>query len=276
MTAPDLSRQVEINGEKIRVYDHPSTGVSVPSVTTVINMLAKPGIAFGGYKECGKFVAANLDTLVGLKKDPAAIIDLVRFAPTRAWEGKSVRGDIVHDWIERRIKSGGTEPRDEEIDEADYRVRGTWESFREIENEYDIEWLLSETTVWSETHGYAGTLDFVAKVQGAVVLGDAKTGAGLWPEVGLQLSALHNADYALDDHGHQFDLPKIERHAALHLRPRLGRLQPVDAVNECFDGFLGLLAALTWKVQHSGKVLAQFAPKIETRSYKVNTHEERQ
>jgi hypothetical protein len=276
MTAPDLSRQVEIAGDKIRVYDHPTSGKTVPSVTTVINFLAKPGVAFAGYRECGKFVAANLDTLNALKGDPSAIVDLVRFAPTRAWSNSAVRGDVVHDWIDRRIKSGGAEPTDEEIASAAWQVKGTWEAFKAVEAEYGIEWLHSETTVWSETHGYAGTLDFVARIGGAIVLGDSKTGKNLWPEVGMQLGALHEADYAFDDRGHQFELPKAERFAALHLRPRSGLLQPVDRVDECFEGFLGLLAVANWKVTHSQSVLGQYAPKIETRSYNISKQEEGQ
>jgi hypothetical protein len=275
VTKPDLSREVEIAGDKFRVYDHPTTGKTVPSVTTVTGMLAKPGIAYAGYRECGNFVAANLDTVVSLRKDPAAIVDLVRFAPTRVWSGSSIRGEIVHDWIDRRIKSGGIEPQDSEINDADWRVKATWEAFKAVERKYGIKWLHSEVTVWSD-RGYAGTLDFMAEIDGVIVLGDSKTGKSLYPEMGLQLAALHYADFAFDDQGNQFQLPKAEEFKLLHLRPRSGRLQPVDCIEESFDAFLGLLAVANWKVTHSQSVLGQYAPKIETKSYNVSKQEEGQ
>lgn len=276
MTKPDLRREVEIAGDRFNVYDHPTSGKTVPSVTTVTGLLEKPGVAYAGYRECGNYVAANLETICTMRKDPDAIVDLVKSAPSRAWKGAAIRGDVVHDWIDRRIKSEGEHPLPEEVESEDWRVKATFQAFLNIEQEYDIEWLESEVTVWSDKHGYAGTLDFVAKIGGAIVLGDSKTGKHLYPEVGMQLGALHNADYGFDDRGHQFELPKAERFAALHLRPRSGKLQPVDMVEESFDAFLGLLAVANWKVAHSQRVLAGYAPKIESRNYGIGKVEERQ
>lgn len=260
MTAPDLSKNTD-NG---RYYVHPSSQKEVPSITNVLGTMNKPFIAPWGYRKCGEFVADNLDTLVGLAKDKAAIIDLVKGAPYRKTAESGDRGDLVHLWIERRIKSGGTEPTDAEIlENPDQSARAMWKSFLRIEARYHPEWILSETTVWSDKYGYAGTTDWVARIGGAVTLGDTKTGNGIYPEVGMQVAAAAFADYGINENGQPFELPKFERFAALHIRPRYARLSPLTKMEENFQSFLGLLTAFQWKVNHSDSVI-QYSPKIES------------
>lgn len=260
MTAPDLSRSTSHG----RFYIHPHSHKAVPSITNVIGMKDKPGIAYWGYKQCGLFVAENLDTINALaEKDKPAVVDLVKGAPNRSTAGSSDRGDLVHLWIERRIKSGGVEPTTEEVEQnPDSSARQMWVSFLRIEARYKPEWLLSETTVWSDKYGYAGTTDWVARIGGAITLGDTKTGNNVYPEVGLQVSAAAYADYGINEDGKPFELPKFERFAVLHIRPRYARLSPLANMEENFRGFLGLRDIFEWQVEHSENVI-QYAPKIE-------------
>jgi hypothetical protein len=260
MTAPDLSK----NTDHGRFYTHPHTQKDVPSITNIIGMKDKPFIAPWGYRKIGEFVADNLETINGLAHDRAAIVDLVRGVPYRKTAESGDRGDLVHLWIERRIKSGGAEPTDAEIlENPDQSARAMWKSFLRIEARYHPEWMLSETTVWSDKYGYAGTTDWVARIGGAVTLGDTKTGNGIYPEVGMQVAAAAHADYGIDENGQPFQLPKFERFAALHIRPRYARLSPLGKMEENFQGFLGLLGVFQWQVSHSEYVI-QYAPKIES------------
>lgn len=261
MTAPDLSKQTD-NG---RFYVHPHNQKMVPSITNVIGMKSKPGIAYWGYKQCGLFVAENLDTIIELgQKDKGAVVDVVKGAPNRSTAGSSDRGDLVHLWIERRIKSGGTEPTTEEIEQnPDKTARQMWVSFLRIEARYRPEWLNAETTVWSDKYGYAGTIDWLARIGGKVTLGDTKTGNNVYPEVGMQIAAAHNADYAINEDGQPFTLEKAERFAVLHIRPRYARLSPLTNMEQNFRAFLGLRACFEWQVAYSDSVI-QYAPKIES------------
>ena len=93
-------------------------------------------------------------------------------------------------------------------------------------------------------HGYAGTADFVAKINGVVVLGDVKTGRALYPEVGLQLSALAHADFIIREDGTEVPMPPIEKMAALHVRPKTWALVYLNKTDECFDAFLA--AKTSW------------------------------
>jgi hypothetical protein len=271
MTAPDLSVQTD-NG---RFYRHPLKGNKVPSITNITNIKAKPGIAGWGYRTEAEFVADNLPAISQLK-DRGAIIDLVRQAPYRSTDQSSLTGDVVHDWIDRYIK-GEKIPDDEFaapfVTKNDKKImlstsagrtaRNMWTQFLGIEEKYPINWLMSETTVWSEKYDYAGTLDWIANIGPSTTLGDTKTGNNVYPEVGMQLAAIVNADYAIDAKGNQFQLPPIEKFAVLHLRPRGGRLHPIVNVDKAFTSFLGLRDAFEWDVTYADETV-QYAPKIES------------
>jgi hypothetical protein len=87
------------------------------------------------------------------------------------------------------------------------------------------------------------------------VLGDVKTGRNLYPEVGLQLSALANADFIIREDGSEEDIPPIDCMAALHIRPRSWNLNYVNRTEECFDAFLAAKAVMEWQRKTAPHVL---------------------
>ena len=203
-------------------------------------------------------------------KERAAIVDIVKGAPYRSSDTSADNGDVIHDWIDRHIK--GDSPSAAEIKAESYIIgdkthritpgaRAGWNHFLNFETTYKIKWLLSETTVWSEKHDYAGTLDWIAKIGNGIVLGDTKTGNGVYPEVGMQVAAIYYADYALGPSGEQFQLPRADKFAAMHVRPRGVKLHPLSEIEECYKAFLGLRACFEWDKKISDKVIG-YAPKI--------------
>lgn len=50
-----------------------------------------------------------------------------------------------------------------------------------------------ETTIFSEIHNYAGTIDFICEIEGETWIVDFKTSQYIWPEYELQLSAYRQA-----------------------------------------------------------------------------------
>jgi len=261
MTAPDMS----VRTNEGRFYRRPGSQLLVPSITNVIGMKNKPGIPYWGYKQIGMFVADNLSAINLLDGDKPAIIDLVKGAPHRATDKSSNRGDLVHDWIAQRIHSNGESPTFEDIAASgDKGAIGMWEAFLRVEETYKIRWLFAETTIWSDKYEYAGTIDWMAEVLGAVTLGDTKTGNNIYPEVAMQVAAAAEADYAFDDNGNKFQLPTPERFAALHLRPTFGRLHPLENIEEAFKAFLGLRAVFQWDTEFAEQTV-RYSPKIEVR-----------
>lgn len=266
MTSPGLSRETADG----RFYTQPSTGVcDYVSVTTVLDVKNKP-IAPWGYRKCGEFVADNLDAINLLKADKKAVVDLVRGAPYRKSEEKSQIGDQIHGLIETYIHSNGQLDAEEQaaVDSLKGTPKGMWAHFLAVVQRYHPDFRYTEVTVFSDKYKYAGTFDWLALLGPGemktrkITLGDTKTGNAVYPEVGMQLAALANADYAMGEDGEPFELPKPTKFAVLHTRPRGAKLQPVEEIDSCFKSFLALREVYDWQVNHSGSVL-RYAPKIE-------------
>lgn len=262
MTAPLLAVSTS-NG---RFYQHPRSKAQVPSITNVIGMKDKPALKWWAAKEAAKYAAANLDTLARMKTEQERI-DLIKGAPFRKTGDSSEVGNSVHDWIDGYAKNyvlngGSRDWEPEDIGSASITAKRMWNQFRYIDRYYAIDWLMSEVTVWSETHEYAGTGDWIARIGDAVVYGDTKTGNGVYPEVGMQVSAIAGADYAIDGNGEQYQLPSAERFAVLHVRPTYTKLSPLSNIDGCFKAFLGLRAVFEWHCVEAESVIG-YAPQIK-------------
>lgn len=103
--------------------------------------------------------------------------------------------------------------------------------------------VLVEQTVYSKVHGYAGTMDLLARVNGVLTLVDFKTGKGIYPESFLQSAAYQTA---LVEMGHDqpaagliVRLPKVDTDPAFEV----GDVPPVD---ELMPVFLATKALWAW------------------------------
>lgn len=178
-------------------------------VTTAINVLDKSGalipwavgLAVDFIKEHKELLDHDSDEIYALaeeesekKKNEAA--DL---------------GTLVHDWISRDIFGvSQLMPEDERV------VRGVlaWIDWKES---HDVKILHSEKAVYSLKHDYVGTLDFTANVKSCGglccgnsesgerlhVLGDIKTGNGIYESHGMQTAAYLKAEE--EETGKKFD-----------------------------------------------------------------------
>lgn len=258
MTNPVLAKSTS-NG---RFYVHPRRQSEVPSITNVIGMKDKPALKYWAAKQTAIFAAQNVEVIAGLA-DEAARIDLIKGAPFRGTEGSAHRGDIVHDWIDLYAKGKVQGVADlPGWNEADWQARSMWKQFIAFTKRYEPEWIMSEFTVWSDKHAYAGTGDWCAKIRGRVVFADTKTGNNVYPEVGLQLAAVTHADYVIAPNGDEKPIPKWDKCAVLHVRPRFTRLHPLNGIEGCFKAFLGLRDVFEWHVAESENVIG-VARKVE-------------
>ncbi len=62
-------------------------------------------------------------------------------------------------------------------------------SFLDWRNTVKLEVIAAETTVFSEIHGYAGTVDLICRIDGQPYIVDFKTSKYVWKEYELQISA---------------------------------------------------------------------------------------
>lgn len=210
---------------------------SVPSVTTIINEYAKSWLGPWMSKAAAQFTADNLDELIALPRD--AVFDVVNRASRRISESAMGKGTKVHEAVEAFI--GGDPVNVEDMD----RLPQIGAAFDFLETHVE-KVLHSEVTFFNLTYQYAGTADLVvvlktAPYKGKTALVDLKTGKRLYKEVALQLSALANGEFMVDDNLAAADMPTFDLGMAVHLTDE-GKYsaKPVKIGPEVFKAFVAL------------------------------------
>lgn len=254
MTDPALSFSTP-NG---RYYQHPTRAASVPSITNIIKMKDKPAIAGYKVRVAAEYAADNIEKLTAL--DRSERITLIKGTQYQYNEAAAI-GDTVHGWIDEYVKGNGAPARDA-LDGEPVTARRMWKQFIGFVDNYKPVFTLSEFTVWSDSHGYAGTGDLAFQLGDYLILCDTKTGKGVYDEVGFQTAALAHADFILKPDGTEEPLPRFDKLACLHIRPTYSKLIPILHAEECFHAFLGYKAGFDFQVEFGGQILA-YAPKIE-------------
>jgi hypothetical protein len=255
------------------------------------------------------YAAANIDSL--LSRSEMQGYNMLRWyhkrKPKPLEEGIDIRnyylgvlddsaelGTEVHEWAQADIDPSCTYPDATNYNELFWQMVDVWDEFK---SQHTIEPLLTETTVWNETFGYAGTFDCLWYIDGVLTLLDIKTSRSLWDDHQRQLAALKNGETVLTDvigkwkttkgktvwDGEftevEFDTSKIERYGFLHVRPddsdNNGNFIPrycefVEAtdLDLHFESFKGLLA--------SARANKEIADRVKEResSKKQNTEDQ--
>jgi len=231
-TQRDGSRTYRVRGEDLW------------SVTTIIGGgLPKPALLPWGIRTVAEF-AVTESLLRGSKsltararRDPAEAIAHLKAAPYAQRDKAAGIGTQVHAATEAYVL--GTPMPEPPSEVAPYLA-----AHRRFLDDWRPEFLMTEGTVCNWTERYAGTLDWIARLDGALVIGDTKTGKAVYPEVALQLAAYRYAEFVVLPNGTEAPLPAAERAVVLHLRPDGYSLVPVEAgereylcfryVRECF------------------------------------------
>jgi hypothetical protein len=240
-----------------RYYEHPGTGDKVPGVTSVLNMLPKPFLKAWAAKEVATTAVAMGGDLVRMaERDPDGAIDYLKRSPDRNTRKAADTGTAAHGVFEA-LSLG--QPLGRITEDLEPFAR----HFADFLDVVQPKFLRCEDTVWSEAHGYAGSFDFLAEIQGERCWGDNKTTrSGVHAEVTLQLSAYAHADYLLDgETGEQLLHPEAHRGVVLHVRPTGWALYEVPIGDEVFAYFLTLRRVFDWVNTHSKGVVGRPAVK---------------
>ena len=236
MTTPEVKT---IKRDGSRFYVDPVSGNKVPSVTSIGGCLPKRALHFG--------VVADLIS----KGNPSAAVDHLKRAPDRSSGVAAKTGTDVHNLCER-INRG------EDIGRVHPDLQAFIDHYRRFIVDFEPGFLEIEATCWSDTYGYAGTLDFIAMIGDETVIVDIKTGkSGAWPDVALQLSAYANADFIIDAAGERRPLPQIDAAAVLTVRPDGYSLIPIRLGDDVFDTFKALIEVSKWEHDISKTVIGK-------------------
>lgn len=192
----------------------------VDGTTTVLDVINKPALMGWAVKMAVQFFdnafepGASYDEI-----QKKAILEGASKAYRVKSDTAADKGGIVHEWIQKHI--AGEKPK-MPINQECLNAVG---KFLEWERDHSVEFLESEKVLYSSKYNYAGTLDFIAKVDGKVMIGDFKTSTGIYDEYWLQVAAYQQA--------YQEEFPEYEIEGALIVR--IGKDATLEVKERAWD-----------------------------------------
>ena len=153
-----------------RFYVDPKTNQEAIGVTSVLNNLPKPFLAFWRAKVVAESAFDGFGALADFVRrgDRDAATDWLKRAPGRSTGNSAQIGTDVHDLCERIARG-------EDIGPIHPDLQPYIDGFNSFIEEFSPEFLFLEETVWSEKHGYAGSFDAIAVIDGKTLIIDWKT-----------------------------------------------------------------------------------------------------
>ena len=219
-------QRVELGGE--RYYQ--IGGLTVPAVSTVLQVIARPGLATWGRRTA----LGKVRELLGEGLSVEAALSLAEVEPERVRDAAAQRGGLAHEAIALALVGKPYPP------EWEPWVRAALDFLVD----HGLHCVAVERVVWSRRHRYAGTVDLVAcQADGALRLIDWKTGRNAHlPEGALQVGAYCLALQEMTQR-------PVAAGYVVAVRP--GRYEAKEVnLHRAQEGFLGALAL--WKSLRGG------------------------
>lgn len=211
------------------------------SVTTIIGGgIPKPALLPWGIKMVaeGAVDAVENGYLADMvEQDRDGAIRFLKGLPYAKRDAAADLGTLVHQWIEAySLKRPMPKP---PLPVAPYL-----RSFEAFLDDFKPSFTATEASVYSRSQRYAGTLDSICTLKLPLheseqrFILDAKTGKGVYPEVGLQLAAYRNAEFIALPDGSEAPMPEVDGGLCLHLTDHGYKLIQVRTDDEVFRAFL--------------------------------------
>jgi|TARA_Y100000310_G_scaffold332074_1_gene406934 hypothetical protein len=183
-------------------------GKYVPSVTTVLNVIAKPALMPWAVKMGAEWFVKNCEAFEQAELSQEDMVKGIKTAYREVSDDALLVGRMVHDYCEAAInwKLGRCEAPGMPDNEA---AESSINAFRAWVRENDVEFISSEEKVYSREHNYAGTIDAVANVNGEFSVVDFKTSARIYNTYYIQCAAY--AQCVKEVYGKEIDMSYILR-----------------------------------------------------------------
>jgi hypothetical protein len=176
-------------------YHPPFVPEKMPSVTTVLGILAKPALIYWAAKTAAE--AALDDPTLSVAQACAAI-----------YKKRDTAGDLgsdIHRMIDRQ---------EYDMDKVEGVAKGYIEAYEKFRKQIPHKIILKEQIVYSEKHKYAGSFDALIETKDKkIILVDYKTSKSVYPEYAIQLEAYRSAILEMGM------AKRIDSCAILHLKP---------------------------------------------------------
>lgn len=236
---PTITKATSRTGSRFYTVD----GQQLPSVTTILSAINKPALVkWAENTATAAVTAAAADLYLDLLKAapmsrPAYIGTLqTRLGAQRQSDRElakaaeiGTQAHAVIEWTLRRQLGQVVGPRPATTPAAEWAVMA-WEDWA---RSVALEPIHIEQVVWSSAHGYAGTIDLLARVNGRLTLLDWKTSKSIHSEAFLQNVAYQVAvaelGHGVPEAGLIVRLPKQEQDPAFEVAtvPPVAELFPV-------------------------------------------------
>ncbi len=235
------------NGEVLLEFDEKRhvyrvNGDIVPGVTGIVGVLDKSGPLLGwGVKLCAEYWKEHVKP--GESYDELQLNELYVESKRQHRKKKGTAaniGTMGHEWAEKYALAvlNGTDKPEVPVSKT---LQNICLGFQEWWETHDVEPIEAEFKVYSRLHGYAGTCDLDALVDGKRSIVDYKTGSGVYKEVGMQMAAYQSARY--EERGIEYD-----QRLVVHLDKTNGNVEQHDFPDYDKDvlGFLSALGLFKW------------------------------
>jgi hypothetical protein len=224
-----------VNRGKSHSYVDSDTGTRIPGTTTIIGEgVPKPALINWSANATAEAAVDRWEELSALA--PSARLKVLQGARYAVKDEAANRGTLVHNCAEKLVHGDRVT--------IPAGLEGYVESYVHFLDEFDVQPMLVEKTVWSQQHNYCGTFDLIAELldpedpepdpelrRRHVWLLDIKTNrSGIFGETALQLAAYRYADFWIDeDKDAEVEMPEVDRTGAVHVRADGYDLVPVEA-----------------------------------------------
>lgn len=220
--------ELEFNEKK---HYYTVEGEYAPSVTTILDSIAKPALVPWAANEGAKFFISHAHEDMKIEDMAKGIRGAYR---TSSGSALNI-GMEVHKWCEEAIlwKLGkGEAPQSLTRTESKNAIN----AFREWTKVNDVEWLTVEEKVYHRGHKYAGTVDATAIINDEYCVIDFKTSGAIYSAYHLQCAAYAKA--IEDMRGKE-----VEKAYVLRFDKKTGEFEAGSSV-EIMDNFIAFLGFL--------------------------------
>lgn len=160
----------------------------VPGTTTILGVINKPMLMGWAVGQAMGFIENAIRP--GQSYDEIQLKQIIEEAGKAHYKKSKTAadmGNIVHEWIAKHIaEENPTRP-------VNKSCLNAIDQFLKWEKEHNVRFLESEKVLYSIEQNYAGTMDFMAEVDGKVMIGDFKTSKAIYDEYWLQVAAYEQA-----------------------------------------------------------------------------------
>lgn len=212
------------------------SGEWIPSITNILDVRNSPHLINWAARESAKTAISMEQSFPGrLTQNPAGALRYLSTSHDRIRDNSADVGTRVHYACEL-IANNETVP-EHLLKDNEWGYVRSWEKWRK---DFSPEFLHTETTVFGSTEfgNYAGTTDFICRINGVTIVGDIKTTrSGIHDDVAYQLAAATHTDNCSFDGETLVDLPKLEAAYVLHLSSKGYTFSPLDTGEESWQMF---------------------------------------